>query len=67
MSIQPSDVTLPLKALRQELTLGAVHLKNRVVMASLTRSRSTPIDVANDYNVECEWNLIIFTNLVTHN
>ncbi|KAF7983274.1 hypothetical protein HWV62_22916 [Athelia sp. TMB] len=52
MSIQPSDVTLPLKALRQELTLGAVHLKNRVLMSSLTRSRSTPIDVANEFNVE---------------
>ncbi|KAF7978804.1 hypothetical protein HWV62_44571 [Athelia sp. TMB] len=52
MSIQPSDVTLALTSLRQELSLGAVHLKNRVVMASLTRNRSVPIDVANNFNVE---------------
>ncbi|KZP11969.1 flavo protein NADH-dependent oxidoreductase [Athelia psychrophila] len=52
MSIQPSDIGLPLKALREEITLGALTLKNRVIMSSLTRSRSDPVDVANDLNVE---------------
>ncbi|KZP34343.1 FMN-linked oxidoreductase [Athelia psychrophila] len=52
MSIQPSDIGLPLKALREEVTLGSVTLKNRIIMSSLTRSRSEPVDVANDLNVE---------------
>ncbi|KZP12209.1 FMN-linked oxidoreductase, partial [Athelia psychrophila] len=52
MSIQPSDIGLPLKNLREEITLGALTLKNRIIMSSLTRSRSDPVDVANDLNVE---------------
>ncbi|KZP34339.1 FMN-linked oxidoreductase [Athelia psychrophila] len=52
MSVQPSDIGLPLKALREEVTLGSVTLKNRIIMSSLTRSRSEPVDVANDFNVE---------------
>ncbi|KAK7034018.1 hypothetical protein VNI00_012449 [Paramarasmius palmivorus] len=36
----------------QPLKLGPVTLKNRVVMAALTRSRSVPTHVPNDVNVE---------------
>lgn len=34
------------------LKLGDLNLRNRVVMASLTRNRSAPDTVPNDYNLE---------------
>lgn len=51
MSVKPININLPLKALRQPLNLGSVSLKNRIIMASLTRSRATPMDVANETNL----------------
>jgi len=52
MSIQPEEVKLPLKALKQEFKIGDMSVKNRIVMASLTRSRAVPEDVPNDFNVD---------------
>lgn len=51
MSIQPDDVKLSLTALKQPLQLGPLTLKCRIIMASLTRSRSVPDDVPNEFNV----------------
>ena len=36
----------------QSLALGDLTLRNRVVMASLTRNRSVPTTVPNDVNLE---------------
>ncbi|KAF7967472.1 hypothetical protein HWV62_34119 [Athelia sp. TMB] len=52
MSVKSTDVNISLKALREPLHLGPMTLRNRVIMASLTRSRATPVDVANSTNVE---------------
>lgn len=45
---------MPFDALANPLTLGDVQLRNRVLMASLTRNRSVPADFANDLNNECK-------------
>ena len=52
MSIQPAESTLQLDALKAPLDVGAVQIKNRLVMASLTRSRAVPEDFANDHLLE---------------
>lgn len=49
MSIQVAETTLQLEALKQPLEVGAVEIKNRLVMASLTRSRAVPEDFANEH------------------
>lgn len=54
MSVQESDIGLSTAGLQQPLQVGAVHLKSRIVMASLTRSRSAPTDVPNEANVKCK-------------
>lgn len=57
MSLSPSTnppAEMVLDALNASLTLGDVQLRNRVLMASLTRNRSVPADFANDLNKDCE-------------
>ena len=42
----------PMTHILSSLKLGDLNLRNRVVMASLTRNRSVPDTVPNEYNVE---------------
>jgi len=49
MSIRPEEVYLPLKALKEPLKLGPLTMRNRLVMASLTRNRAVPDDYPNEY------------------
>lgn len=40
-------------ALREPLLIGNTTLRNRILMSSLTRSRSAPADVPTVLNVQC--------------
>lgn len=39
-------------ALLKPLELGPLHLRNRIIMSSLTRNRAVPTNVPNDFNLE---------------
>lgn len=39
-------------ALLQPIQIGSLQLRNKILMASLTRNHSVPTNVPNQYNVE---------------